>query len=95
MLWLGSPIHIRQARSLLWLTRYSGRSGAPPAGSWASGGFCQDKQGSQGFVADERHGRWGTAIQAPAEAPSTGQHRTCGGVRIRVTACRQSRTQIG
>jgi hypothetical protein len=36
------------------------------AGSCAAGGFYTDASGrSQGFVADERNGRWGTAIEVP------------------------------
>src|ERR1022692_4338603 len=36
------------------------------AGSCAAGGFYTDASGrSQGFVGDERKGRWGTAIEVP------------------------------
>jgi hypothetical protein len=35
------------------------------AGSCAAGGAYEDRHGDQGFVAVERHGRWGTAIGVP------------------------------
>ena len=37
-----------------------------PAGNCAAGGYYTGDNGYfQGFVADERHGHWGTAIQMP------------------------------
>jgi hypothetical protein len=38
------------------------------AGSCAAGGQYKDSSGFQGFVAVERHGRWGTAIKVPGLA---------------------------
>jgi len=38
------------------------------AGSCAAGGNYDDRHGGQGFVAVERHGRWGTAIEVPGLA---------------------------
>jgi hypothetical protein len=35
------------------------------AGNCAAGGFYRNRHGQQGFVAVERHGRWGTAIEVP------------------------------
>src|ERR1022692_1755986 len=35
------------------------------AGSCAVGGFYEGRRGQQGFVAVERNGRWGTAIEVP------------------------------
>ena len=35
------------------------------AGSCAAGGYYTDRRGQQGFVADERHGVWGKAIEVP------------------------------
>jgi hypothetical protein len=35
------------------------------AGNCAAGGWYTDSRGSQGFVAAERDGRWGTAIEVP------------------------------
>jgi hypothetical protein len=35
------------------------------AGSCAAGGFYRSRHGQQGFVAVERHGRWGKAIEVP------------------------------
>jgi hypothetical protein len=35
------------------------------AGNCAAGGGYADRRGQQGFVADERDGRWGTAIEVP------------------------------
>ena len=34
-------------------------------GSCAAGGYYGDRHGQQGFVAVERNGRWGTAIEVP------------------------------
>ena len=38
------------------------------AGNCAAGGNYRDRHGLQGFVAVERHGRWGTAIEVPGLA---------------------------
>ena len=39
-------------------------------GNCAAGGRYSDRHGNQqGFVAVERHGRWGTAIQVPGLGP--------------------------
>jgi hypothetical protein len=38
------------------------------AGDCAAGGHYQDRHGQQGFVAVERHGRWGTATGVPGLA---------------------------
>jgi hypothetical protein len=38
------------------------------AGNCAAGGDYGDRRGQQGFVAVERHGRWGTAIEVPGLA---------------------------
>ena len=37
-------------------------------GSCAAGGYYSGRRGQQGFVAVERHGRWGTAIEVPGLA---------------------------
>ena len=38
------------------------------AGSCAAGGYYRDRRGQQGFVAVERNGRWGKAIEVPGLA---------------------------
>jgi len=37
----------------------------PSAGSCAAGGYYRDRHGQQGFVAVEKNGRWGRAINVP------------------------------
>ena len=40
------------------------------AGNCAAGGYYEDSGGkNQGFVADERHGTWGAAIEVPGLGP--------------------------
>ena len=41
------------------------------AGSCTAGGYYQDRHGRHGFVAVERHGAWGTAVQVPGLAALT------------------------
>jgi len=44
---------------------FVGSVSCPSAGNCAAGGEYTGRRGGQGFVAVERHGRWGTAIEVP------------------------------